>query len=404
MKAAYVEMIGGAAGNMIVGALVDAGANAFEIQRALRTIVAEGWTLEMVRVERRGVAATYLDFVVPGEDAHHAHPNAHEHPPQRSLREILAIVDGSGLTAAQKSRVKAIFRRLAQAEADVHGEALEDVHFHEVGQIDAILDVAATCVALDLLGVERLFCSPYPLGRGAVSMHHGIYPNPPPATAKLMLGAPTFDAGVDGEMVTTTAAAILATLVEEPGTRPAMRWERIGYGAGRSDFSIPNVTRITIGELSGEAPSPAPDDVVVLETNLDDMSPQHFELAQERLLEAGALDVWTSAIGMKKSRPGVLLAAIAPPDRAEACAQTMLRETTTLGVRMNAVRRLTAVREIVKVDTPLGEVRVKRARINGGVRESLEYDDVLRIARERGEPIAEIASALERFVRERHAT
>jgi uncharacterized protein (TIGR00299 family) protein len=403
MKAAYVEMIGGAAGNMIVGALVDAGANAFEIQRALRTIVAEGWTLEMVRVERRGVAATYLDFVVPGADAHHAHPDAYEHPPQRSLRDIFAIVDASGLTAAQKSRVKAIFRRLAEAEANVHGEAVEDVHFHEVGQIDAILDVAATCVALDLLDVERVFCSPYPLGRGTISMHHGIYPNPPPATAKLMLGAPTFEAGVDGEMVTTTAAAILATLVEEPGKRPAMRWESIGYGAGRSDFLIPNVTRITIGELE-EAASPAAGDVVVLETNLDDMAPQHFELAQERLLEAGALDVWTSAIGMKKSRPGVLLAAIAPRDRAEACAQTMLRETTTLGVRMSTVRRLTAAREIVKVNTPFGEVRVKRARINGGVRESLEYDDVLRIARERGEPIAEIASALERFIRERNAT
>ncbi|MGH7684239.1 MAG: nickel pincer cofactor biosynthesis protein LarC, partial [Vulcanimicrobiaceae bacterium] len=374
-----------------------AGADAKEIERALRTIVADGWTLEMSRVDRRGVAATYLDFVVPGEDSHHEHPHAHAHPPQRPLGEILAIVDASGLNADQKKRVHAIFRRLAEAEADVHGERIEDVHFHEVGQIDAILDVAATCVALDMLGVERVFCSPYPLGRGPISMHHGNYPNPPPATARLMLGAPTFQADVDGEMVTTTAAAILATFVAQPGTRPAMTWERIGYGAGRSDFPIPNVTRITIGELTEAASS---DEVVILETNLDDMSPQHFELAQERLLQAGALDVWTSAIGMKKSRPGVLLSAIAPHDRADACAQTMLRETTTLGVRMSTVRRLTAAREIVKVSTPIGEVRVKRARIDGGVRDSLEYDDVLKIARQRGEPIAEIASALERFVRE----
>jgi uncharacterized protein (DUF111 family) len=214
-----------------------------------------------------------------------------------------------------------------------------------------------------------------------------------------MLGAPTFQAAVDGEMVTTTAAAILATFVNEIGKRPPMTWERIGYGAGRSDFAIPNVTRILIGELLDSGTTQM-DDVVVLETNLDDMSPQHFELAQERLLQAGALDVWTSAIGMKKSRPGVLLSAIAPHDRADACAQTMLRETTTLGVRMSQVRRLTAVREIVKVSTPMGEVRVKRAHIDGGVRETLEYDDVLKIARERGEPIAEIASALERFVRE----
>jgi uncharacterized protein (TIGR00299 family) protein len=397
MKAAYVEMIGGAAGNMIVGALVDAGADAFEIQRVLRTIVADGWTMEILRVDKHGIKATYLDFVVPGEDSHHAHPHAHAHPPQRTLKEILAIVVASGLSASQKDRVTRVFTKLAEAEACVHGAGVDEIHFHEVGQIDAILDVAGTCVALDLLGVDRMFCSAYPLGSGMISMHHGIYPNPAPATARLMLGAPTFQAAVDGEMVTTTAAAIFSTFVDEVGQRPPMTWERIGYGAGRSDFSIPNVTRIIIGEMLDDS---AAGDVVVLETNLDDMSPQHFELAQERLLQAGALDVWTSAIGMKKSRPGVLLSAIAPIDRADACAQTMLRETTTLGVRMNTVRRLTAVREIVKVSTPMGDVRVKRARIDGGLRQTLEYDDVLKIARERGEPISEIASVLERFVRE----
>ena len=401
MKAAYVEMIGGAAGNMIVGALVDAGADALEIQGLLRTIVADGWTMEILRVDKRGIKATYLDFVVPGEDSHHAHPHAHAHPPQRSLREVLAIVDASGLSSSQKERVRRVFTNLAEAEARVHGVGVDEIHFHEVGQIDAILDVAGTCVALDLLGVDRVFCSPYPLGSGMVSMHHGIYPNPAPATAQLMLGAPTFQAAVDGEMVTTTAAAILATFVDEIGRRPPMTWESIGYGAGRSDFAIPNVTRIVIGEMLDPG-SAENDEVVVLETNLDDMSPQHFELAQERLVQAGALDVWTSAIGMKKSRPGICLSALAPPDRADACAQTMLRETTTLGVRMTAVRRLTAVREIVKVTTPMGDVRVKRARIDGGVRETLEYDDVLKIARERGEPITEIANALERFVRESH--
>ena len=400
MKAAFVEMIGGAAGNMLAGALVDAGADSREIERVLRTVVADGWTFEIERVRKQGIAATYLDFIVPGEDSHVAHPRAHEHPPQRSLAEVLEIVDASGLQGSQKTRVRDIFVRLADAEASVHGRRADEVHFHEVGQIDAILDVAATCVALDLLGVERVYCSAYPLGRGMISMHHGIYPNPPPATAELMRGAPTFDAGIEAETVTTTAAAILATLVENPGVRPAMRFERIGYGAGRSDFSIPNVTRVIVGELA-RAGENAGDEVVVLETNLDDMSPQHFELAQERLFAAGALDVWTCPIGMKKSRPGILLSAIAPPQAAEECARVMVRETTTLGVRMSTVRRVTAPREVVNVATALGEVRVKRARVNGIVRESLEYDDVLRIARERGEPITEVAAMLERLVRER---
>ena len=398
MKAAYVEMIGGASGNMLAGALIDAGAGKDAIERALRTIVADGWTCELSRIEKQGIAATYLDFVVPGEDGHHDHARAHEHPPQRSLREILEIVAASGLTASQKARVERIFTRLAEAEARVHGKAVDAIHFHEVGQIDAILDVAATCVALDLLGVERVYCSAYPVGRGSIAMHHGRYPNPPPATAELLRGASVFQADVDGEMVTTTAAAILSTLVERAGERPAMRWERIGYGAGSSDFPIPNVTRVIVGELE-EAHAQAGDVVVVLETNLDDMSPQHFELARERLVEAGALDVWTSAIEMKKSRPGVLLSAMTPPESADACAHVMLRETTTLGVRISTMRRITAPREIVTVATPFGDVRVKRARINGRVRETFEYDDLLRIARERGEPLRDVELAVEGFVR-----
>lgn len=400
MRAAYVEMIGGASGNMLVGALVDAGADPNEIQRALRMVVPDGWALELERVNKRGIAATYLDFVVPGEDRHHDHPQAHHHPPARSLQDVLSFVTASGLDASQKDRVSRIFTRIGEAEARAHGKPFDEIHFHEVGQIDAILDVTATCVALDLLGVERVFCSAYPIGNGPISMHHGRYPNPPPASAEMMRGAPTISTDVHGEMVTTTAVAILSTLVQTPGLRPSMRWERIGYGAGSSDFPIPNVTRIIIGEL--EDAEPAGDTVVVLETNLDDMSPQHFDLARERLLEAGALDVWTSAIGMKKSRPGVLLSAMAPLARSDACARAMLRETTTLGVRISTMRRVTVPREIVTITTPFGDVRVKRSHVDGKVRESLEYDDLLRIARERGEPLREIEAAVDWFVRSTH--
>jgi hypothetical protein len=400
MNVAYLEMIGGASGNMLLGAFVDAGVEVSLLERALRTIPVDGWSIECRRVEKRGIAATYFDFVVPGED-HHAHehanrPRAHG----RHLDEVLAIVERSGLSAAQKARASAIYVRLAEAEAKVHGTTAERIHFHEVGAVDAILDVAGTCVALDALAVERLYCSAFPVGRGSIDMEHGRYPNPPPATAELLRAAPTYDAGIPGEMVTTTGAAILTALVANPGERPAMRAARIGYGAGRSDFAVPNVLRASIGTLQAEAGAgdDSAGEVAVLETNIDDMSPQHFELAIERVLAAGAYDVWLAPVTMKKLRPGVIFGAVAPLALEGAVAHAMLAETTSLGVRVRRERRYTVPRAIEEVATPLGTVRVKTATLDGQRRRTLEYDDVVRIARESGRPIGEIAARLEEFV------
>jgi uncharacterized protein (TIGR00299 family) protein len=397
-------MIGGASGNMLLGALVDAGADPAAIERALGTIPVSGWTFERSRATKCGIAAAYVDFAIPGEDCAPGEMVRHGH----HLSDILDIIERSGLSARVRERAAAIYRRLAEAEATVHGATVDAIHFHEVGQIDAVLDVAGVCVALELLGVERVMCSAFPLGNGAISMHHGHhYPNPPPATAELLRGAPTVPVDVAGELVTTTAAAILTTLVDDPGVRPAMRFERIGYGAGRSDFAVPNVTRITIGELVvGTAPlaaqtgSPGPtaDEVVVLETNVDDMSPQAFELAIERIFAAGALDVWTVPIGMKKQRPAVLLGALATPAAAPACARAMLRETTSIGVRMRRESRLVLPREIVRHLTPYGEIRAKYARDGADDRMTLEYDDVVRIARERGLTFAAVAAELTEYV------
>ena len=272
MRVAYIEMIGGASGNMLLGALIDAGADPSAIERALRTIPVSGWTFERTRSVKGGIAAAYVDFDIPGEDCRPGELVAHGH----HLGDILAIIERSGLSARVRERAGAIYRRLAEAEAKVHGTSVEEIHFHEVGQIDAILDIAGVCVALELLGVERVMCSPFPLGRGSISMHHGHYPNPPPATAELLRGAPTTPTDIAGELVTTTAAAILATLVTDPGVRPPMRFERIGYGAGRSDFAIPNLTRVIVGELvpvsdrtvpavSFGSGDPATDEVVVLD-------------------------------------------------------------------------------------------------------------------------------------------
>ena len=410
-RIAYVDMVGGAAGDMLLAAFLDAGVDRAALEIALRSIVSEGWTLEPQRVMRGGIAATYAGLVVPGEDgddAHdrghlHEHPHAHAHAAgTRHLSDVLAIVERSGLTARQIERASAIYRRLAEAEARVHGTTADAIHFHEVGQIDAILDVAATCVALDLLEIGELRCSAFPIGDGGIRMAHGVYPNPPPASADLLRGWPTRAVDLRAELVTTTAAAILTTLCT-PGSRPDMTTELIGYGAGRSDFSIPNVVRIEIGapNVMVSRSNHGAETVVVLECNVDDMSPEHYELAVERMFAAGAVDVWLTPIVMKKQRPAVTLSAIAAAADESSVAAAMLRETTTLGVRTRSERRHTLEREIASVDTPFGPVRVKRAVGPGVRRVKAEYDDLLRIARERDLTIAEVARAVDASITER---
>lgn len=418
----YVDMVGGAAGDMLVAAFLDAGADRAALERALRTVVADGWSFEPRRVVKRGIAATYAGLVVPGEDGddqHHHYPktaphrhgepadHSHEHGGTRHLADVLAIVERSGLSARQRERASAIYRRLAEAEARVHGTTADAIHFHEIGQLDAILDVAASCVALDLLGVDELRCSPFPIGNGSIRMQHGLYPNPPPATAELMRGWPTRTVDVDGELVTTTAAAILTTLAV-PGPRPDLLVERIGYGAGRSDFSVPNVTRVMIGTAARSERdadgAPDHDDVVVIEANIDDMSPQHYELALERLFAAGARDVWLTPIQMKKGRPAITLSALAAPADERAVARTVLAETTTIGVRVRSERRYVLPRALGLVDTPYGPVRVKRAELGGRVRVQPEYDDLVRIARERNLALSEVTRVVQACAEETVST
>ncbi len=250
-KVAYVDMIGGAAGDMLLAAWVDAGVAVDELERALRSVVKDGWELAVERVERGGISALHLDLVIPGEDDHaHApggtHVHQHSHQGHR-LRDILAIVERSGLTRTQIERSGAIYRRLADAEARVHGQDPNEMIFHDVGQVDVILDVAGTCVALDLLGIEELRCSPFPTGHGLARTAHGLYPNPGPASLDLMRGFALRALDVEAELVTVTGAAILSTLAT-PGPALDMTLERVGYGAGRKKFAIPNVVRVMIGE------------------------------------------------------------------------------------------------------------------------------------------------------------
>ncbi len=442
MRIAYVEMVGGAAGDMLLAAFLDAGLDRGALERALRTIVPDGWSFEPRRVVKRGIAATYAGLSVPGEDGDEAHPHEHEHHDRghehdhhdrgeereqhaqhehdagpsdsgahRTLADVLRLLNDSGLSARQRERATAVYTRLADAEARVHGASADTIRFHEIGQLDAILDVAAFCVALDLLEIDELRCSAFPIGHGSIAMQHGLYPNPPPATAELLRGWPTRALDVRGELVTTTAAAIITTLAA-PGGRPGLIAERIGYGAGRSDFTIPNVTRVTIGTLVADA-APAreapigdvtahghelADEVAIVEANIDDMSPEHYELAVERLFAAGARDVWLTPITMKKGRPAVTLSALGAVGAEEAIARTMLAETTTIGVRLRRERRLVLPRESSTIETPYGTVRVKRAGVNGSARARAEYDDLVRIARERSLPLAEVVRIVERSI------
>lgn len=400
MRIARFDCFSGASGNMILGALVDAGLSLDALERDLRKLPVEGWSIEARRVDKRGLSALYLDVRVPGEDhdrgvhAHHAHGH-------RTLADVLSILRRGGFPAAVEKAASAIYHRLAEAEAKVHGVPVEEIAFHEVGQIDAIVDIAGAALGLYLMGIERVYCSSMPCGRGFIDASHGRIPSPAPATLELLRGVPTYDVDVDGELVTPTGAAILSTIASFE-LRPPMVVDRIGYGAGRSEFPFPNVLRVLIGETaeSRGANDGGSGDVTVLETNIDDMSPQLYEHAIERIFAAGALDAWTHPVQMKKGRPGTQLCVIAPPERADAVASAMLAETTTIGVRRWNVTRDTLAREEHVVTTTLGPIRVKVVRAPSGLRARPEFDDCLAIAQKNGTTLAEIMRRVEADVDE----
>lgn len=388
---------------MIIGALADAGLDVDALERELRRLPVSGWSIRRERVHKHGIAALYVDVVVPGEDHHaHAHDHhhesgQHEHIAHRRLGDVLRIVNAAGFSETVTKRAEKIYRRLAEAEAHVHGSTMDEVLFHEVGQIDAIIDIAGASLALEQLGIQEVYCSALPFGTGRVHSAHGAMPSPAPATVDLMRGFPTLALNVDGEFVTPTGAAIL-TSVASFEVRPAMRLDRVGYGSGRSDFPFPNVLRVLIGdrvEATEGMLSPALADVVQLETNIDDMNPQWYDLAVQRLFAAGALDVWSHPIAMKKGRTGILLAALASPERADAVAATMLHDTTSIGVRRSSMTRDVLPRRSATVQTSLGPVSVKIVGDDAHRRVRPEYEDCLRIAQQHGLALPDAVQTIE---------
>lgn len=397
MRIAYFDCFAGASGNMILGGLIDAGLDLDALVRELRRLPVTGWTMSARPVSKLGIGALYVDVDVPGEDAHadngqpRHHHHHHEAGAHRRLADVLDILRAGRLPAPVEERAARIYRRLAEAEARVHRMSVEDVAFHEVGQVDAIVDIAGAAVGLHLLGVDRAYCSPLPCGRGRIRALHGELPSPSPATMELLRGFPTYAVELDDELVTPTGAAILTTIASFE-RRPPMMVERVGYGSGRSDFPFPNVLRVVVGETTQQEAHPDGDEttVVQLETNIDDMNPQLYEHVVERLFGAGALDVWTQPAQMKKGRPGTVVSVLAPSERADAIVELLLAETTTIGVRRWPVARATLARRVETFDTTLGPVRVKLVLSPAGVRARPEYDDCKAIADRTGLALGEV--------------
>ncbi|MBI3028247.1 MAG: nickel pincer cofactor biosynthesis protein LarC [Candidatus Rokubacteria bacterium] len=377
MKVAYFDCPSGASGDMILGALVDAGVSLDSLSTELAKLPLAGYRLVAREVTKGAFRATKVDVEVDAR-AHHA----------RTLSEILGLLGRSALPARVKADAARIFRRLAEAEARVHGSAVEAVHFHDVGAVDAIVDVTGAVAGLHLLGVEAIHVSALPLGGGMVEGPHGRIPVPGPGTAELLKGFPVYDNGVRVELVTPTGAAILTTLAASSGSMPPMTVDRVGYGAGSMDLPIPNLLRCFVGTT---AETGGRETIVQLETTIDDMSPQLYEPLMERLLEAGALDVFLTPIIMKRSRPGVVLTALVEPSKVGDLSTILFEESTTIGVRWTDYQRSRLERELVTLSTAYGPVSFKVSRLGGKiVTVTPEFSEVARIAKEKGLPVREV--------------
>lgn len=380
MKAAYFDCFSGISGDMTLGALVDAGCPLELLREKLQALRVPGWQISAEKVWKNGMAATRVTVKTEDTQTH------------RSLTVIRQILEQSPLDSEVQRQAITIFTKLGEAEAAVHDVPLEKIHFHEVGAVDAIVDIVGACLGFAHLGVESFACSPLNVGGGTAKMAHGVLPVPAPATARLLLGKPTYSNGVQKELVTPTGAAIVATLCEAFGPQPAMNVAAIGYGAGSADLEHqPNVLRIMIGDAAGRAVDAHGGTIRVLEANLDDMNPQIFGYLLEKALAAGALDVFGTPIHMKKSRPGTLVTILCKPEDETKFRSMLFSETTTLGVRSHLVERQALPREHVTVTTRFGEVRVKVSRSNGHLRHaSPEFEDCRKLAEAKNVPLQEV--------------
>jgi hypothetical protein len=372
---------------MFVGALVDLGLPLDRLSAELRKIPLGFYEFKSTRAVRGHLVGTRIEILIPAKQ------------PSRKLGGIAELIVHSTLSAGVKQRVLEVFNRLAEAEGKLHNMPPTEVHFHEVGAVDSILDIVGTCVGLEFLDISALICSPVNVGSGSVRAAHGSLPVPAPAALELLKDVPIYSSGVEGELVTPTGAALITTLAASFGPIPAMKVERIGYGAGAREIpGQPNLARLLVGQsneaVTAQPGAPGDDVVSVIEANVDDMSPQLYGFFVDQALAAGALDVTCTPIQMKKNRPGILLSVLCTPEASNALAQLLFEQTTTIGVRIYEARRKVLERELVSVETPCGPVKVKVARRDGKVLNvAPEYEDCRRLAMEKGVPLKQVIMA-----------
>ncbi|MCL6477918.1 MAG: nickel pincer cofactor biosynthesis protein LarC [Peptococcaceae bacterium] len=384
MKILYLDCFSGISGDMCLGALIDAGVDRNWLESKLRSLPLQHWDMTVDRHSSRGIEGTRVKITVE-----------EDRQPHRHLGDIKDLITRGSLPERARCTAINIFQRLAEAEGKVHGVPADQVHFHEVGAVDSIIDVVGTSLAVDFLEIDRVVCSPLPPGRGYINCRHGIMPVPAPATAELLKGVPLRALDVEGELATPTGAAIAVTLAGSFGPLPEMTVESVGYGLGSKDFGIPNSLRVFKGRSRDEASGWDHESVLVMETNIDDMNPEFTGHVAERLFARGALDVFISTAYMKKGRLGCLLTIICRPQNKEALLEILFRETTTLGVRFREERRAVLVRRMEEVATPYGKVRIKTALGKDGrrLKSAPEYEDCKKIALEKSVPVKSVYEA-----------
>jgi len=400
LKVLYFDCFAGAAGDMILGALVDAGLPMEDLRRALGSLAVDGWDVSVDRVIKAGVSATKFrvhehahqgsGIGDQGSGHHHHHDHGHH-----SLTEINGAIRRSSLSDGGQARAIAMFRRLAEAESAIHGIPIDKIHLHEVGALDSIIDIVGAVFAIDWFKADRIVCSPINVGSGMVRTEHGVFPVPAPATVSLLKNAPVYSSGIQSELLTPTGALILTEFASAFGPIPTMTIDTVGYGAGDRELKeTPNVVRVLIGEAEApktQDPGPRTMKVVVLECEIDDMNPQIFGVLMEKLYAAGALEVFYSAVQMKKNRPGTLMTIVAKPEHREAMTDIVFTESTTIGIRHQELSRECLDREMVTVTTSLGAVRFKVARRDGRVLNAQpEFEDLAKLSAERGIPIKDV--------------
>jgi uncharacterized protein (TIGR00299 family) protein len=384
LKTAYLDCFSGISGDMFLGALADAGLDFPAWHSEIGKLKLSGFSVSKRKVKRAGIAGTKLTVKVTAPQPH------------RNLPAIERLIRKSGISPWAKETALKIFIRLAEAEAAAHGASVDEVHFHEVGAVDSVVDIAGSAIALEMMGIEKIFSSPLNLGSGVVKFSHGTFPVPAPATAELIKGIPAYSSGTMAELTTPTGAAIATTLAEGFGPMPVMTAAMTGYGAGGRDIpDTPNMLRVFIGDSGGGYGS---DTVDVIETNIDDMDPRICGHVMERLLEAGALDVWLTPIIMKKSRPAYTLSVIADAPKTHALTGIIMSETTTFGIRVMRADRQILSRKFLEVKTRSGTVRVKLGLCGGKVLKAVpEYEDARALAIKTGRPLGDILKEIEKL-------